>query len=213
MNTVIETFLVEETQELIHDGDKLSEWNSKVKELGLNGQEKIVSKDKSPIPFLPMKTSLTSTLEVLCPQKVRVEDYSISPIPLEILKLVSLSKTEQYFQEIEIWYDDVKPDPVCVGKTGYWSELQYYTGANTSLKDRKFSSQQECKDAGASHPYFYETQKYLIGKWGDVRRSFDELKVMAKARFIEEKSTELKTKIRDFQRQLEDVELEAARKF
>ena len=56
MNTVIETFYVSETVNLIHDNDALTKWNEKVEELKLSGQKEVVKEDKSPIPFLWMNS-------------------------------------------------------------------------------------------------------------------------------------------------------------
>jgi len=115
MKTVVETFVIEETQELIYDNDQLEKWNRYVEELGLVGQKQIVKEDKSPIPFMHLKTSMISVFECLCPRKVNVEDYNVTPIPVEILDLIALSKREGYFETIQIWYDEKSPDPVCVG--------------------------------------------------------------------------------------------------
>lgn len=43
--TIVETFVIEETQELIYDNEKLDNWNTMVKDLGLNGQTKHESTD------------------------------------------------------------------------------------------------------------------------------------------------------------------------
>jgi hypothetical protein len=50
MKTIVETFLIEETIDLIYDNEQLDKWNKHVQELGLIGQTKIVQTDKSPIP-------------------------------------------------------------------------------------------------------------------------------------------------------------------
>jgi len=213
MKTTIETFLIEETIELIHDGDKLDEWKQKVQELGLKGQNTIVSKDKSPIPFMHLKRSLENILSELCPLKVGVEDYSVTPIPLEILKLIGLSRKENYFNEIQIWYDDVKPDPVCMGLTGYWAEATWYTDSNQDLKGKEFNSRQEVLDNHGKHATFYERSKYLIGKWADVKHSFKELSKMAKERFLNKKTIDLKKTIKNAQRELDDLDVEASETF
>lgn len=120
MKTVVETYIIEETQELIYDNEKLDQWNNLVKELGLTGQTKIQAKDKSPIPFLHMKQTHIAVFETLCPRKVKVQEYDKTPIPVEILDLVALSVKEKYFNKIEIWYDDKTPDPACIGFAGEW---------------------------------------------------------------------------------------------
>ena len=213
MKTVVETFVIEETQELIYDNEKLDKWNELVNELGLVGQTTIISTDKSPIPFLHINTSLSNVFETLCPRKVSVEEYNLTPIPVEILSLVSLSKKENYFNKVEIWYDDKNPDPVCIGLKGHFYEIDWYSDSNKSLKDQQFKSKQEVIDAGGKHPFFSEDAKYLLGKWGDVKHSFPELREMAKNRFKAEKSNDLIKRIKDAQRDLDDLETKAFDRF
>lgn len=190
MATVVETFFVEETLSLVHDATDLQKWNDLVSFLDLSGQKTIVKEDKSPIPFLWMNETLIATFKVLCPTETDITKYNKMPIPLEILDLVALSKREEYFDYIEIWYDEKTKDPVCIGQ----------------------KTKEEYKDRDEWYRK-YHTEKYLIGKWSDVKASFNELLERAKNRFINEKSLELKQTIKNATRQLEDIQEEAARKF
>jgi hypothetical protein len=212
MKTVVETFIIEETQELIYDNEKLDQWNSLVAKLGLQGQTKIQAKDKSPIPFLHMKTSMVNVFTLLCPRRVDIQDYDKTPIPVEILELAALSVKENYFTRIEIWYDDKTPDPACIGVLGKWI---VYRKNYTHIAEPATEA-----DALAlkSHPeyhnhYFEETGKYLIGRWADVKQSFEELSAKAKKLFIASRTSEIESIIREEKRKLEDVETEANNKF
>jgi hypothetical protein len=188
MATVVETFIVEETSNLIHDGDALKKWNEKVEELGLEGQKTVVVADKSPIPFLWMNEALIATFETLCPSKIEVEKYDKTPIPLEILDLVALSKKEQYFQCIEIWYNEKEKDPVCIGyKYAESEESDWYKK--------------------------YRADKYLIGRWADVKASLDQLIQRAKQLFVAQTRTRLTMDIKYKQRELEDLESVAEMRF
>lgn len=214
MKTVVETFVIEETAELIYNNEKLDKWNELVGELGLKGQTKIIAPEKSPIPFMHLKKSLSNVLECLCPKKVNVEDYDVTPIPVEILDLIALSKRENYFNKIEIWYDEKSPDPVCVGITGYYYQPTWAINRNQTLDGKEFATEKECKDAGAtSFINFSEKQRYLLGKWADVKHSFEELKEMAIKRFISEKGNELRKTIKEANRQLDDIEINAFEQF
>ena len=213
MKTMVETFIIEETAELIYDNDKLTQWNSLVAELGLTGQTTIVSPEKSPIPFMHMKKSLENVLQELCPREVEVDKYSATPIPVEILSLIALSKREGYFQKVQIWYDDKDPDPVCVGIKGHWYQPSWVSNRNEEVGDRHFNTEQEAMDAGATSTYFGEEAKYLIGRWADVKRSFTELKEMAHKRFMDRKSVELRKTIKEAERELSDLETIAFEKF
>ena len=92
--TVVQTYMVEETSDLVHDNDALTRWHDKVIELGLKGQTEIVTAKKSPIPFLDMNNKLQNVFLTLCPVWVNVEEYNRTPIPVEILDLIALSKKE-----------------------------------------------------------------------------------------------------------------------
>lgn len=188
MKTVVETYLVEETIDLIHDADSLQKWGDLVAHLGLTGQTQVQKDEKSPIPFLWMNKSLIEMFSILCPSKVPIESYSKMPIPLEILDLVALSKREDYFYKIEIWFDEKTPDPVCIG---------YRESVESNGKDKWYLD--------------YYAERYLIGRWSDVKASFAELIERAKKRFISEKSNELRRKIKDATRELEDIEDSADR--
>lgn len=213
MATVVETYLVEETVDLIYDGEKLDKWNDLVAELGLKGQNSIRQPEKSPIPFQPMNEQLKATFEVLCPTKVDVENYNASSIPVEILSLLALSKKEGYFHEIKIWYDEKQKDPLCVGVKYVFRIIDVN---NYLHKDStEFDSEQACiayiKDNGIEgKPYRMWGEKYwLIGRWADVKKSFAELKAMAKERFVFERKTSILQEIKTKQRELDDLELTA----
>ena len=212
MNTQVETFVIEEVESLIYDNEKLDKWNSIVDNLELQGQRNIVKPDKSPIPFLNMNADLINVFNTLCPRSIDIKSFSVTPIPVEILDLVALAVSEKYFNNIEVWWDDKTPDPVVIGMTGHWEERMWYEDSNKSLKDR-FQSKEEAISAGAKHPSFSETGKYLIGKWGDVKHSFETLKEMARKRFIAMESIEFKRKIKEAQRGLDDLEQSAYDRF
>ena len=187
MATVVETFIIEETSELLHDNDALDQWNAKVTELGLSGQEKVRVVGKSPIPFMWMNSALIKTFEVLCPKKENIQAYSNTPIPVEILNLVSMSVKEGYFDKIEIWHNEKNPDPVCIG-------YKYTADGSEWNKD-------------------WYAKKYLIGRWADVKSSLDTLVKNAKAIFIYEQRTEISLTIKRNQRALEDLEQAAEQAF
>lgn len=188
MKTVVETYIIEETASLIYDNEQLDKWNELVSELGLTGQTQIVVKEKSPVPFMHLKTNLVEVFSTLCPRKEDVSKYNKTPIPVEILDLVALSKREGYFDKIQIWYDDKTPDPVCIG-------LRY-----ENEKDR-------------SKGYEWYMHKYLLGKWGDVKHSFSELTSLAIKRWMKEENHRQNQNLIAAKRAIEDLELNAINKF
>lgn len=190
MATVIETFFVEETINLIHDNDALDRWNEKVIELKLQGQTEVVKTEKSPIPFMWMNEALVATFETLCPTKVDISKYDKTPIPIELLEVVSLCVKENYFVKIKVWYNEKQKDPVIVG----------------------YSMPQD-KDVDSDWSLGYYSKKYLIGRWADVKASLDSLVERAKKIFTHATTIQLKQEIRDRQRQLEDLETTVENKF
>jgi hypothetical protein len=215
MKTAVETFLIEETVELIYDNEKLDKWNELVDKLNLNGQTRIVAKDKSPIPFLHLNTSMVNIFKTLCPRQVNVTDYDVTPIPVEILNLISLSVNEEYFNKIEIWYDEKSPDPACIGTTGYYYQTTWYDDRDRSFDNVKFKTRKECLDAGIKDKNinFSEDKKYLLGKWADVKHTFEQLKTMAMKRYKLQEEHELKKRIKDAQRELDDLESKTFERF
>ncbi len=203
----------EETADLIHDNEALDKWGEIVSELGLSGQTKIVKKDKSPIPFLWMNQTLVRVFETLCPTKVDIADYDKTPIPVELLELVKMSFDEKYFTKIEVWYDDKSVDPVIVGAVGFWGEMTFYVDSNKSLSGKEYGSSDEVIAAGGMHPYYNAKNRYLIGRWADMSRSLEELRKMAKEKYIELTSNEAREQINVYTRKLQDVEIEANRLF
>lgn len=216
MKTVVETFVAEETAELIYDGEKLEQWNKHVIELGLTGQTRIVKPEKSPIPFMHLKKSMVAVFECLCPMKVDVSKYDVTPIPVEILELVALSKREGYFDCLQIWYDDKSPDPACIGVKHSWYSYSDDNQLKT-LFGTKEEAQAHMNEMGwaKNSPYActWQDNKYLLGKWADVKRDFTELKDMATKRFIQQEGNELRKKIKEAERGLTDLETTAFDKF
>jgi hypothetical protein len=188
METVVETFYVSETINLVHDNDALQRWNEKVEELDLKGQKEVIVIGKSPIPFLWMNQALISTFETLCPTKIKINEYNKTPIPLELLETVSLCNNEKYFDLIEVWYNEKDKDPVIIG---YSFDKKYPEGWTAN---------------------FY-ANKYLIGRWADVKASLDNLTLRAKELFFLEQTDSIKQSIKNYQRQLEDLEITTNNKF
>jgi hypothetical protein len=219
MKTVVETFLIEETVDLIYDNEKLQKWNDLVAQLDLKGQSQIVKPEKSPIPFMHMKKGIVEVFKTLCPVKINVREFNLTPIPLEILDLISLSEREQYFGEVQIWFDDAKPDPVCIGVLQNW--ILHKPGSYNQIQGQpEFTSKSNAQnhitvnsiEADIYHASWKDVF-YLIGRWADVKQSLEDLKAMAVKRFTEEEGNKLRKQIKEDQRHLDDLEIAAFDKF
>ena len=219
MKTVVETFVMEETVDLTYDQEKLDKWNELVAELGLEGQTKIVSPDKSPIPFMYMNETLVATAETLCPRKENVASYDATPIPLDIMELIAMSKRENYFNTMEIWYDEKSKDPFAIGITEKYTIRN--SGYSTLKEHGEFRTKKDALDYLAHNDLtdltaekaWGETKHYLIGKWADVKQSFEQLAKKAKKRYVEEKSNYYQKEIKEAQRKLDDILITAESKF
>jgi hypothetical protein len=212
MKTVVETFVIEETETLIYDNEHLDKWNSLVDELGLEGQKVLAKPEKSPIPFMHLKDNLVQTFETLCPQSATVDKYDITPIPLEILDLVALSVREKYFAEIIVRWDDKSPDPVCIGVTKHFIIVY-----RDNRENRRVETKEERDLAIANDvQYYYNNEiktSYLIGKWADVKQPIPMLIERAKARYIAEQTNSHLDQIETYKRYINDLEGDAERRF
>lgn len=114
---MVELFLQPELEEIVIDADKKSEWEQKVKDLGLTGQLELTanSPKDSASPYTFMNQQMKIVFETICPTKMLVEKYNKTAIPIEVLSHIALCKQEGYFKKMEVWYDDKNPDPVVVG--------------------------------------------------------------------------------------------------
>jgi len=219
MKTVVETFVMEETVELTYDQESLDKWNAMVEELGLEGQEKVISPEKSPIPFMYMNQTLIEVAKTLCPRQVTVKSYDATPIPLDILELVAMSTREKYFTMIEIWYDEKSKDPFAIGITDRFS-VREKDSYKTLEEHGRFRTAEDCKAyikehslTGTCEKAWGETKHYLIGKWADVKMNFDQLTAKAKKRYISEESLRYERQMKEAKRGLADVQLTAEEKF
>lgn len=213
MKTQVQTYIIEETLELIYNNEKLEQWENLVKELGLKGQQEIQQPEKSPIPFLALNSTALEIISTLCPTEVEIEKYNLTPIPVEILDLVALSRKEGYFQKIEVWYDEKDKDPAVIGICGHWYESTWYSDYNKELKDQQFATKQEGIESGGIHINFHAEKKYLLGRWADVKEDFKQLAERAKEIFISHERNEQEKIIKEAQRKIEDIENDAFNKF
>lgn len=201
MKTQVELYFDKELSDITFDGDSLDEWKELSKELGMEKQLSLAKGKESPIPFPYMNTSMERVYGTLCPMIVDFKEYNKTPIPLEVMKQIAFCVKENHFNSIEIWSDDKQPDPLVVGKTGYWIvyDKSYSHIKDSNGDDLRFNTHKEVlkykEDNNLYAVQFNEEAKYLVAKWGDVKRSFTELKEMAKERFVEKHGSKMKTEI------------------
>jgi hypothetical protein len=123
METVVTTYELAENVDLMNVPEAAAEWSAMVEATGLKGQQKLLTKgtdgSESPIPYLWLNERLVNVFKTLCPRRENIEDYSRMPIPILILGHVKQCQVKGYFKKLEVWYDDVMPDPVVIGDDVY----------------------------------------------------------------------------------------------
>ena len=183
------SFLIEEHASTIFDSGEIERWKEVVEALGLSEQQKLVSGNKSPIPF-PVMTELQSTIysDVLN-MKTNYKTFSMEAIPLSVLDIITFAEKENHFDIIEIWYSRNNPDPLVVGK-------RYPDEESKSKK------------------YTWKMIPYLIAAWGsklkpavDLLPAWKELKLSEFKENYENQVRELNRKCTDFDFQASAFEL------
>ena len=201
-----EIYFNKELADISFEVDALDEWKETCKELGLDKQLLLSNGKGSPIPYPYINEVMRRVYSTLCPRQYKVKEFDKTPIPLEVLKQIKFSTTEQHFQKIEIWADDKKPDPIVVGIFSPFYCYKEEEGRTKYLKDETgakilFATKEEAENAGESLGYSKIgnefNQQYLIARFGDELKPFSELKELAITRFIDIESNELQREIKD----------------
>jgi hypothetical protein len=217
--TVVTKYFQEEVKDLVFNEDELSHWNEKVKQLGLNGQESVTIDEKSPVPFMHCKENILNIFQTLCPTSDLIENYSLTPIPNEVLDLVALCKQEKYFTNIIILYDKKDPDPVVIGERKMMHILkkhEYSRLPNSPESISKEFLKNWIKESGKRNLRIYDwgtPERYLIARWGDEQKSFIQLQEQAIRRYRAEQSVELNKRLKEAQRAIDDLEETILEKF
>jgi len=205
---IVQKYYMEENKDLIHDEEQLEEWNELANKLGVTSETK--GKTKAlPIPFEPLTQNIENVISELCPSSCDYKLYRDGTIPLEVLRVIDLAEKEEYFCEIKIYYDRETPDPFLIGDAGHWYEMDFYDDSKHSIKDKKFKTKKEVEENGGKHPAIMTITRFLMAKWGDVEKSFDELKRMAYEKNISKTKAECENSILDLQNKIAKCENEA----
>lgn len=172
----VETYLLEENEDVVFNSESLEEWKEKIESLKLEGQQKLIAGENySPTPFKLLNREELNVFQTLFRNTENIKDYSASTIPLKVLGLIALSEKEGYFKRIEIWYDNAVPDPLVVGVR--------------EDPDRTWME-----------------YRYLLARFGDHLPSYEEMKESAKKRWIsfrKQALEQLKAEVENYTRTIE----------
>jgi hypothetical protein len=170
---MVEVYVESELQELITDAGKTDEWKAKVQELGLDGQQSLIAGKKSPIPFPNLNSAMEHVYTTLCPSKQEFRVYNRTTMPTRVLEAIGLCVKENYFEKMEVWFDEIAPDPVLVGyhnKEMYliarWGdELRSFPELRTLARERKLAVERTSLNKRQANLEM-NVDEYLNGGWG-----------------------------------------------
>lgn len=123
------TFREPEHEQLI---DTTDEWKEICETLEMKGQKSLIERksgeEGNPTPFMRINKRWLKIFKVLCPSKMEYKEYNFSVIPVEGMAEIAECVHNRYFDEIEIWYDNVEKDPLIIGinKGRYSSDNKYF---------------------------------------------------------------------------------------
>jgi len=171
--------------------------------MGMTRQLDFVKHADTPLPYPCINKTMRMIFNTLCPMSENFQAYSKTPIPLEVMKQLSMSVNDKHFQRIEIWYDDKKTDPIAVGITEkyYVYDRQYKRMEDSEGHSMLFESEAEAKEYATLIGFVYygcsteNKEEYLIARWADELRPIEELKGLAIERLLEKYGAELRNEI------------------
>lgn len=147
-----------ENENLILDEKELSRYHELIQELGI--QNTTESDNKCPNVYICLNSAMNKQLKALCPSSDSIENYRRTTIPVQVLDALKFAKDNNMFEKYEIWYDDVQPDPLLIGK--------------------KFKNEDD-----KNNNYSWRMDNYLIARWGDCAIEIPELMDMGYERIKE----------------------------
>jgi len=208
-----EIYFNQELADVCFEVDALEEWKQTCEELGMESQLLLTKGKDSPIPYPYINQIMFNVYDTICPTHVDYKKYNKTPVPLKILKQIAFSVKEHHFQRIEIWYNDKHPDPIVVGVGGYYflrEESSWTRLKDDNGKELKFANEEDAesykKEMGIKNSIeFEESNKYLIARWGDELKSFDQLKEQAHKTLIESVAGILAREIKEKQVKLDAI--------
>lgn len=212
---MVETYFNQELSDITFEVEALEEWKQIAQSLGLQNQLELTKGKLSPVQYPFINEVMHRVYSTLCPRVVKLEEYKVTPIPLEVMRCIAQCANDNIFSRIEIWYDDKNADPLAVGITesyyGYVldSEDREVIMRFENSKETFYGTEQEVRAEAqrrglkCRHVWSSDKTLYLIARWGDELRDFATLKKIAIERFIENETGELQKKIAEFSQKLE----------
>lgn len=162
---------------LMLDESKEKDVFAAIDQLGLAGQKQLIERGAgSIIPFPKMTAAEERVWEEYCPDHKKLEDYSATLIPFEILTFITLVDQRGFFKNREAVGDE-KP---MLGWIEIWSESR--EDIDPLVVGRLGASQ-------------YSADKYLLGRWGISLRPFEEIRKVVMESWKAKRKAEAEAKL------------------
>lgn len=197
---MVKLYFNEEMADVTLNEEEAKEYEAIMSKLGIE-RTHANSSAESIIPYHLANRAMMNVIETLCPQMIDYREYNMTAIPLEVLKAIDFCEDKKFFKMIYICYNDENPDPFVIGKN--W---QYYNNTrNEDGSHKYFNTREECESLPENQGKSYEINEksYLIAKWGEENKEWNELEKMAMDKLTIQIGAEINSKI---------IELEAKKK-
>lgn len=135
-----------EVAELANNVDDCDETRELIKKLNLNGQKSLAIAGGSVFPYRKITKEESDVYSIILPTKTEAKEFSSGSIPLRVLQVMAHADSLAFFDSFEIWH------PADVRK-------------DPLLVGNKTPS-------GRS----WDTERYILARWGEVLESFETLK-------------------------------------
>ena len=179
---LVETYEVEESKDEMALLAADSEAMELINKLGLDGQKSLSDADTDTrFPYRKMTREEGLVYGLLCPVKTPIEKYRDGLIPLRVLQVAAYAKETDFLDSITVWHPenaDIK-DPVLVGSK------KVKTGPGE---------------------YQYNTELYLLARWGAELPSFDEMRKLAVKMWVNTSKVKLKAIQMEIENAIRNVE-------
>lgn len=138
-----------ENESLILNEEELADYHALVESLGLKSSVPEEEK-KCPNVYQNINNPTKVQLQAVCPRSSKIQEYTRTTIPLEVLRVYDFAKKNEMFDEYYIWYNDKAPDPMLIGFK--------YASDQDKLEKRTWNGTYS-----------------LIARWGDEALEIEEL--------------------------------------
>lgn len=129
MQMMIETYEAEELSMDQTPAEQDAEALKLIEELGLEGQQSLVTKKADGrsvrCPYPELTASEVAVYKCLYPEEIAAKAYKNGPIPVRVLQVIGHAR--ELFDEVLVWGPkSFDPDPVLVGRKGKDSAKKYF---------------------------------------------------------------------------------------